>query len=76
MHGWITESCSRLPPDGSDCVSSYATRNPVTSDREPVREMELAILVLIRVIKELSPVPGISMKSACEILGRLMDHLR
>jgi hypothetical protein len=21
-HGWITKSCSRLPPDGSDCVSS------------------------------------------------------
>jgi putative NADH-flavin reductase len=33
-HGWITESCSRLPPDGCDCVSSYATRNSVTSARD------------------------------------------
>jgi hypothetical protein len=34
LHRWITESCSRLPPDGSDCVSSYATRNSVTSARK------------------------------------------
>jgi hypothetical protein len=40
-------------------------------------EIEPAIPVLIRVIKEFSLVPRISTKkSACEILGRLMDHLR
>ena len=33
-HGWITASRPRLPAYGSDCVSSYATRNSVTGARD------------------------------------------
>jgi len=35
-HGWITASQPRLPAYGSDSVSSYATRNTVTSARDRV----------------------------------------